>query len=319
MADTYEPRVEWYGSSMFNLTSRVFEICWPLFAWKVRANAVDKLLERKVVEGFLLVVWFAAMTSKLRSESAELWMGLLACSTTQDDQERFTQLVKVRHHVAKCYDGLKQSNLMVRVYLEFMAKKRSPNKSYLFRQVDGGMDLQWLDDLKQPILIYLAELQKKLDAIKEDLNEELQVTIGTVQVRDAQLMREQTEVTAHQTKWTVALTVLAAVYLPMTLVTGIFGMNITEISSEATAPNARWVVCSWMVVAGLTVAGMLSYVAIDKRRAGKRKSDLEANNEGENNNVKGKAEGGKWDVESSKGSFRWLKQKAKMVWARKQE
>jgi hypothetical protein len=78
-------------------------------------------------------------------------------------------------------------------------------------------------------------------------------------------------VTARQTAWTVALTVLAAVYLPMTLVTGIFGMNITEISSEVTAPNA-W----WAVVVILTVTGISLYVIVRKLRARKKQDDLEA-------------------------------------------
>ena len=127
-------------------------------------------------------------------------------------------------------------------------------------------------------------------------------------------MREQARVTARQTTWTVALTVLAAVYLPMTLVTGIFGMNITEISSEATAPNAWWAVGAWVVVVTLTVAGILSYVAISKLRARNRKSDLEANDEAEKSNSKGKPDVGKWFGETSKDWIRWLKQKAKMVW-----
>lgn len=170
--------------------------------------------------------------------------------------------------------------------------------------------------METPIRTHLAELEKKLDAIKEDLNEELQVVVGTVQVRDAQLMKAQARVTARQTTWTVALTVPAAVYLPMTLVTGIFGMNITETSSEATAPNAWWAVGAWVV---LTVSGILLYVAISKLRARKRKSYLEANNDTETNNGKGKADTGKWFGKTSKDWVRWLKQKAKMGWTPKQE
>jgi len=105
----------------------------------------------------------------------------------------------------------------------------------------------------------------------------------------------------------------------MTLVTGIFGMNITEISSEATAPNAWWAVGAWVVVAFLTVAGILSYVAISKRRARKRKSDLEANDKGQTNNGKWRAEASKWFRETSVDCIWWLKQKAKTIWTHKQE
>ncbi|GAB7329675.1 hypothetical protein MBLNU13_g01411t1 [Cladosporium sp. NU13] len=209
-----------------------------------------------------------------------------------DDQERFTQLI------------------------DFPFDLEGP---FTKRDLGGVLDLQQREDVKKPLRVFLTELQKKLDAIKEDLNEELQVAIGTVQVREAELTREQTRVTTRQSTWTVALTVLAAVYLPMTLVTGIFGMNNTEISSEATAPNAWWDVGAWAVVAGLTVAGILSHVAISKRRARKRKSDLEANDEGETNNGKWRAEAGKGPGKDSKGGIRWMKQKAKTVRTHKQE
>jgi hypothetical protein len=123
----------------------------------------------------------------------------------------------------------------------------------------------------------IFDLQKQLDAIKEDVNDEIQVAIGAVQVHDAQIMKKQTT-------WTVTLTVLAAIYLPLSLVTGIFGMNITEISSEATAPSARCVVAAWAVIFTLTAGGILTYAAMrkwtdsrkKKKMKKKRKLDLEA-------------------------------------------
>lgn len=201
---------------------------------KVRADIGDEfddLSKQKVVDGFVLVAWFMATTLKLHFDEAEKKMRSLAYLTVMDDQERFTQLIDFRCAVGNCYGDLKQFKYLMKSDQELFTL-RHPWK------MDDGLDLQRREDLKKPLSTLLAELEKKLDAIKEDLNEELQVTIGTVQVHKAQLMREQARATARQTTWTVALTVLAAVYLPMTLVTGIFGMNITEISSEATAPNA---------------------------------------------------------------------------------
>jgi Mg2+ and Co2+ transporter CorA len=113
--------------------------------------------------------------------------------------------------------------------------------------------------LREYLLGKLSDLQKQLDAVKESINEEIQVAIGAVQVHDAQIMKKQTT-------WTVTLTVLAAIYLPLTLVTGIFGMNITEISSEATAPSARWVVAAWVVAFALTAGGIAIYVVLRKWR-----------------------------------------------------
>ena len=87
----------------------------------------------------------------------------------------------------------------------------------------------------------------------QTVNEEIQMVIGSVQVEDARVMRRQTE-------WTVVLAVLAAIYLPMTLVTGIFGMNITEIGAEATAPDRWSVVKAWGIVFGATMRSVLVYV-----------------------------------------------------------
>jgi Mg2+ and Co2+ transporter CorA len=65
----------------------------------------------------------------------------------------------------------------------------------------------------------------------------------------------------------LVLTVLAAIYiyLPMTLVTGIFGMNITEMSSEATAPDAWWAFRAWAVVFAVERSGIFGYVVARSR------------------------------------------------------
>lgn len=298
--------------SIFNFTTKVFHTCWPLFAYKIIAKTGDISSRQKLVDGFLLVAWSVATTLRLQFEDAEAQMSHLAYWTSDNDQKRFARLVDFRCDLGKCYDDLRSSRELTGYYLmNSMARRPAlPLNDMLFQQYE---------EMRKPLCAFLAELEKKLDVIKENLNEELQVTIGAVQVREAQLMREQAKVTARQTTWTVALTVLAAVYLPMTLVTGIFGMNITEISSEATAPNAWWAVGIWVVVVTLTVGGILLYVKISKLRARKRKADLEANNAGEIRYGKGKAQAGKSFVDTSKDRIRWLKQKAKMVWTRKQE
>jgi hypothetical protein len=302
---------------MFLFMSRVFGTCWPIFTWKFGASGDDISLKQNFVDRFLMVAWVVATSLKLQFDEAEEVMRSLAYLSIKDDQERFAQLVDFRRIVGNCYEGLKRSRASINDYWEHSVTEMSYDPPLYL--LGAGIDWQLREDVKKPLRIHLDELEKKLDAIKDDLNEELQVVVGTVQVREAQLMREQARVTAQQTTWTVALTVLAAVYLPMTLVTGIFGMNITEISSEATAPNAWWAFGAWVVVAALTVSGILSYVAISKLRARKKKSDLEANNEGEKSNAKDKTNSGKQFVDTSKDWIRWLKQKAKTVWTTKQE
>ena len=98
----------------------------------------------------------------------------------------------------------------------------------------------------------LEELLERLQTMTHAVNGEIQMVIGSVQVEDARVMKRQTE-------WTVVLAVLATIYLPMTLVTGIFGMNITEIDAGGTAPDAWSVVKAWGVVFGITIGSVLTY------------------------------------------------------------
>jgi membrane associated rhomboid family serine protease len=58
----------------------------------------------------------------------------------------------------------------------------------------------------------------------------------------------------------VILALLVAVYLPMTLVTGIFEMNIVEITRTENAPSRWTAVKAWGVVSGASVGCVLVYV-----------------------------------------------------------
>jgi hypothetical protein len=123
-----------------------------------------------------------------------------------------------------------------------------------------------------------SDLDARLRAIIVALNDDIQIVIGSVQIQDAKAMKRQadltmqltettmrqTEVSIRQTRWTVALAILAALYLPMTLVTGIFGMNIKEISGDK-GPNWWWVVVTWAVTMGITV-GSVGHYALEEWR-----------------------------------------------------
>jgi Mg2+ and Co2+ transporter CorA len=50
----------------------------------------------------------------------------------------------------------------------------------------------------------------------------------------------------------------------MTLVTGTFGMDITGIRSEATAPDAWWAFGAWAVVFAVTLGVIFVYVLVRK-------------------------------------------------------
>lgn len=128
---------------------------------------------------------------------------------------------------------------------EFWSRERGQRVATYVYDQEKSSDFRDLPTL-------LEELLGRIKTMTQTVNEEIQMIIGSVQVEDARVMRRQTE-------WTVVLAVLAAIYLPMTLVTGIFGMNITEIGAEATAPNQWSVVKAWGIVFGATMGSVLVY------------------------------------------------------------
>jgi Mg2+ and Co2+ transporter CorA len=60
-----------------------------------------------------------------------------------------------------------------------------------------------------------------------------------------------------QARRATLLTILAAIYLPLTLVTGIFGMNIKEINGGI--PGFRTCIYGLCVIGGATAVGILGY------------------------------------------------------------
>lgn len=104
------------------------------------------------------------------------------------------------------------------------------------------------------------ELDDRIRIVIAALNDEIQITIGSVQIQDAKKTQQLTEATVRQANWTMVLTILAAFYLPLTLVTGIFGMNIKEINDGV--PNRFWVAGTWAVTFVITLGCIVSYAVV---------------------------------------------------------
>jgi hypothetical protein len=171
-------------------------------------------------------------------------MSSLAYSTIGDDQECFTRLISFRSVLGRCYDELGESSDFVQ---DCVVVSTTILKALGVRWPSRGV-LQDAENLQSPLYDRQAEVEKRLYAIKTGLDDEIQIVVSTVQVREAQVMEDLATVTARHATYTAAPTVLAAVYLPMKLVTGVFGMKIKEIRSEATAPNASCAVIACVVV-----------------------------------------------------------------------
>lgn len=69
---------------------------------------------------------------------------------------------------------------------------------------------------------------------------------------DSKVMREDSQIMKQQAARTTLLTTLAVIYLPLQLITGIFGMNIKEINGGI----PKWRAC----LAALGAGGILTFV-----------------------------------------------------------
>jgi hypothetical protein len=96
----------------------------------------------------------------------------------------------------------------------------------------------------------LAQIVTEIDKLEKRLNDEIHLIIGAVTVQDSDANKQQSE-------RATLLTLLAAVYLPLTLVTGIFGMNIKDINDGSPSWRACGIVLA--VVAAGTIVFVLAY------------------------------------------------------------
>lgn len=224
---------------------------WPVFVvWKAASEALHPprfqiKLGPNLLAMLLTVRTLQRMMDYVKRENA----ALVYSEQIMDDQCRFTALTRFRRSLGPLHSAVHYSKTIMKdpAYLlddDLSIKATSETESAQPAEVEST-EGQKHQNLSMILLHELDEMQIDLRYAKDDLNEEIQVAIGAVQVNDAQVMRRQTNVT-------VVLTILAAIYLPMTLVTGIFGMNVVEVSQIPHAPRAWWVVVTWAAVVVLT-------------------------------------------------------------------
>lgn len=123
----------------------------------------------------------------------------------------------------------------------------------------------------------MSKIEARLDVVARAINDEIQLFIASVSVRDSEIMIEDSKIMREdsrvmrevsevmikdsrimrqQTILTSHLTTLAVIYLPLQLITGIFGMNITEVTGSG---NTRW----WMCVIALPLVGLFTYTIFE--------------------------------------------------------
>lgn len=136
---------------------------------------------------------------------------------------------------------------------------------YRTRIRDYG-DLESLQELQQRI----ENLAVSAEDLHKFFTETIQLIAQMITIRDAQNSAKQaqesfkqTAESLKQTKQAMLLTGLAAVYLPLSLATGLFGMNVREINDSS--PRIWMFIVTLLVLIVLTVAGMGVVLLFQKR------------------------------------------------------
>ncbi|WPA97333.1 uncharacterized protein RHO25_001942 [Cercospora beticola] len=114
-------------------------------------------------------------------------------------------------------------------------------------------------------------LERQAAHVMSSLNENLQLIIAAISLKQSRIALEDSRTSRRNGELATLLTLLAAIYLPMTLATGIFGMNIQEINGEAKGPNWRAVAAVAGLLLGASVLSIAVFWLWPKR---KRSSDL---------------------------------------------
>lgn len=107
----------------------------------------------------------------------------------------------------------------------------------------------------------LKGLPMQVSNLKQEISDTFQLLIGAIAIRDSEVQKKLARESRQQARRATALTALAAVYLPLSLTTGVFGMNITEINQGTPKYWAVLALGSGLLVATLP---FLLWVFLDK-------------------------------------------------------
>jgi Mg2+ and Co2+ transporter CorA len=136
--------------------------------------------------------------------------------------------------------------------------KYAPSQVHTFYGSIYDRELHVLDELDfhSPIA-RLAILSQQADELQRFLMDSFQLLMSSISVKETQNAADQAKMSMEQAVRTAKLTQLAFVYIPLTFVTGVFGMNVRELSDPV---PALWVCAvTLVVIAAATAAIFGSY------------------------------------------------------------
>ena len=106
------------------------------------------------------------------------------------------------------------------------------------------------------------ELAAKLEKL---LMETFQLLMSSISVQDARMSIEQSQLSNQQTLRATQLTILASIYVPLSFVTGVFGMNLKQLNGSGLS---IWVFFVGIVIATIVTAVYFLALQVHSKKKG---------------------------------------------------
>ncbi|GAB7328049.1 hypothetical protein MBLNU13_g00094t1 [Cladosporium sp. NU13] len=281
---------EWSFFDAYGTLTRTFEAFSPREVLKLMSIKVPPTVKSDSTFHCLLVVsdW-QFLVDDLEREIRNLQ----SRATESLDKKTLTDMTSSRRQIADARENIADNEAQMLLATGMATKKNigglksqnHRNVQYFFNDVTvttGGVfsthlgnDQVDTEEIEPAMLLdKLAQLEDRLGIVAKTVNEEVQLFIASVSLRDSevmladskimredsqvmredsQVMREDSQIMKQQAARTTLLTTLAVIYLPLQLITGIFGMNIKEITGDG---KPRW----WACLAALGAGAILTFL-----------------------------------------------------------
>ena len=105
--------------------------------------------------------------------------------------------------------------------------------------------------------------------------ETFQLLMSSISVQDARMSVEQGQLSNRQSLRATQLTILASIYVPLSFVTGVFGMNLKQLNESGLS---IWVFFVAIVIAAIVTGVIFLGLQVYSKREGRRSDARKANN-----------------------------------------
>jgi hypothetical protein len=131
-------------------------------------------------------------------------------------------------------------------------------------------DEGWLSEANRNPAIRQHKLLEEMVELERFLMDTFQLLMSSISLQDARMSITQGQLPNQQSLRATQLTILASIYVPLSFVTGIFGMNLKELNGSSLS---IWVLFVAVVIAAIITAMILWILLEQPKHKEKEKED----------------------------------------------